>query len=90
MSRNVTLNIEGEDVRFTADGKISIIDAIAVLCDEDCPSCIWEKLKQKNPHLGAGLEEYSFNDGESVTVADSESWEIIQTLLLDYLINGVE
>ena len=87
MNKDVTLNVEGEDVRFTEDGKIFVIDAIALLSDDDCPSCIWEKLKKENPQLAAALEEYSFKDGESVEVADRESWEIIQTMLLGYLIN---
>lgn len=87
MNKNVTLDIEGENVRFTEDGKISVIDAIAVLSEDDCPACIWEKLMQENPQLATALEEYSFKDGESVIVADSESWEIIEILLLDYLIN---
>ena len=87
MSKSITLNMDGENVRFTDDGKISVIDAIAVLSEDDCPACIWDKLIQENPQLVTALEEYSFEDGESVIVTDSESWEIIEILLLDYLIN---
>jgi len=87
MNKNITLDVGGENVRFTEDGKISVIDAIAVLSEDDCPASIWEKLIQENPQLGAVLEEYSFSDGESAIVTDGESWEIIEILLLNYLIN---
>jgi len=88
MNKGITLSLEGENVRFTEDGKISVIDAIAVLTEDDCPACIWDKLIQGHPQIGAALEKYSFKDGEPVMVADGESWEKIETMLLDYLING--
>ena len=87
MNKNFTLNLDGENVRFTEDGKISVIDAIAVLSEDDCPDCIWDKLIQENPQLGTALEKYAFKDGEFVIVTDGESWERIEILLLDYLIN---
>lgn len=88
MKHDVTLEMDGEIIRFTEDGKMAVLDAIAVLSSDDCPGCIWEKLKQKNPKLAPALETHTFKEGEPVAVADSETWEIIQMLLLDYLING--
>lgn len=88
MKKTVTMNIEGENIRFTEDGKISVIDAIAALSEDRCPTCIWEKLRQENPQLDASFEEYAFKEGEPVAVADKESWDIIQTLLFDYMISG--
>ena len=87
MDKTVTLEMDGENIRFTEDGKIVVIDAIAVLTSDECPACILEKLKQKNPNLEASLETFTL-EGEPVSVADSQNWEIIEMLLLEYLIFG--
>ena len=87
MDKMITLEMDGESIRFTEDGKMAVIDAISVLSSDESPACILEKLKQKNPKLETDLETLTYK-GESVAVADSQSWEIIQTLLLEYLING--
>jgi len=87
MDETVTLKMDGESIRFTEDGKIAVLDAIAVLTSDECPACILEKLKQQNPNLEAFLETFTLG-GEPVAVADSQNWEIIEILLLRYLIFG--
>jgi len=87
MDKMVTLDMDGESIRFTEDGKMSVVDAISVLSNEGSPDCILEKLKKINPKLETNIETLTFG-GESVAVADSQNWEIIQTFLLDYLINS--
>jgi len=85
MYDQVSLTIEGDTIRFTPDGRLAVVDAIAALSEDKCPSCIWEKLRRKNPHLEDILENYSFGEGDTAVVADSSGWAVIQGLLLDYL-----
>ena len=82
------LRLENDDVRFTGNGQIAIIDAIAALGSPECPACIWDNLKRKHPTL-KGIFHTATIDGEvDVPVADSESWDIIQNLLFEYLVEN--
>ena len=85
MYDHVSLTIEGDTIRFTPDGRLAVLDAIAALSEDESPACIWEILRRKNPQLEDILENYSFGEGDPVAVADSGGWEVIQGLLLDYL-----
>jgi hypothetical protein len=87
MDKTVTLEMDGDSIRFTEDGKMAVIDAIAFLTSDERPACILEKLKQKNPNLETSLETFTIG-GEPVAVADSRNWEIIEILLLEYLMIG--
>ena len=88
MYDQVSLTIEGDTIRFTPDGRLAVVDAIAALSEDKCPSCVWEILRRNNPQLEHILENYSFGEGDPVDVADSGGWEVIQGLLLDYLTGG--
>jgi hypothetical protein len=85
---HVTLHLEDDRVRFTPDGQIAILDAIGALSQDDCPVCIWEDLKRDNPHLLDICNVYTFPEKEAVPVADSQGWEVIQTLLLEHMIDS--
>ena len=77
-----------DDVRFTGEGQIAIIDAIAALGAPECPVCIWDDLKRKHPSI-KDIFQIATIDGEGgVPVADSDSWVVIQDLLFDYLVNN--
>lgn len=88
MEDHVTLQLEDDAVRFTPDGRIAVVDAIGALTQAGCPVCIWEDLKRDNPQLEELYGDYTFPEQDNVPVADSQSWVIIQTLLLDHLIDS--
>ena len=85
---HVTLHLENDTVRFTPDGQIAVLDAIGALSEDDCPVCIWEDLKRDNPYIIELCKVYTFPEKERVPVANSESWAVIQTLLLEHLIDS--
>ncbi len=72
-------------VRFTPDGKVSVIDAIRVVTDSQFPSSIWENVKTRYPEIETLCEEYSFHTEEPIPVVGSEGWERIWMLLPDFL-----
>lgn len=82
------LRVENDDVRFTGDGQIAIIDAIAALGSPECPVCIWDDLKRKYPMLNDIFHTATIDGEGGVPVADSDSWDIIQNLLFDYLLDN--
>jgi hypothetical protein len=84
----VTLQLEDDAIRFTPDGRIAVVDAIGALSQADCPVCIWEDLKRANPELSEMHADYTFPEEKDVPVVDSRSWVIIQTLLMDHLIDS--
>lgn len=88
MEDHVTLQMDDDHIRFTPNGSIAVVDAIAALSEANCPVCLWEDLKQRNPHLDDMCQDYAFPGEDSVAVADNESWIIIQTLLLEHIIDS--
>ena len=86
MNSFVTLQLEDDEVRFTPDGRIAVVDAINALSDTDCPDCLWEELKRNHPQLGRMCSNYTFPEKGNVPVADVESWVVIQDLLLEQLV----
>lgn len=88
MEDGVILELEENTVRFTANGRIAVIDAIGALSETDCPTGIWEELKRSHPQIANICSNHCFSREGNTPVADSESWEIIQTLLLDHLIDN--
>jgi hypothetical protein len=84
----VTVQLEDDAIRFTPDGRIAIVDAIRALSDSDCPCCIWEDLINNHPQLSDMCSKYTFQGDESVAVANSENWNVIQSLLLEQLMEG--
>ena len=85
---HVTLHLQDDLIRFTPEGQIAVLDAIGALSEDDCPVCIWEDLKRGNPHISELCDIYTFPEKESAPVADGDSWAIIQTLLLEHLIDS--
>ena len=88
MKSFVTLQLEEDTIRFTPDGRIAVVDAIGALSEAECPACIWEELKRNHPELIGLCAEYAFREKENVAVADSQGWMVIQTLLLEQLIDS--
>lgn len=78
-------HMDDTPVRFTPDGKVSVIDAIRVVTDSQFPSSIWETIATKHPEILSYCEDYSFKKEEPIPVVGSEGWERIWMLLPDFL-----
>jgi hypothetical protein len=85
MEETLIVNLDNEPIRFTPDGKISIVDAIKAVSKSDCPQTIWEDLKAKHPEILPHCEDYSFPKEGLTEVIDSEGLEIIWIFLPYYL-----
>jgi len=71
-------------MRFTPDGRVSVVDAIRAVGDVNCPTSIWEDLKKSRPDILVHCEEYSFKGDDPVVVIDSKGWEKVWFFLPDY------
>jgi hypothetical protein len=83
----VHLSIDEHGIRFTPDGKIAVIDAISALSDMTDARHIWRDLSQNHPDIIDMCDSYTFHKKtESTPVACGETWEKIQGLLFEYLV----
>ena len=51
MAQPLILNLGSAPLRFTPDGKVSVVDAIRAVSNSKCPTFIWEKLKAAHPDI---------------------------------------
>jgi hypothetical protein len=86
MERLVTVSLDEEAVRFTSDGRMSVLDAIRALTLSTCPEQIWDELKHREPKLLNHCEDRQILDEGSLTVVDGEGWEMMWVLLIGYIL----
>jgi hypothetical protein len=87
MERLLTVSLDEDAVRFTSDGRMSVLDAIRALTLSEHPERIWEDLKDKHPKLLDHCEDRQvFHEG-LLTVVDGEGWGMMWTLLIAYILD---
>ena len=85
MGQNLVVHFDGDPVRFTPDGKVSVLDAIGALVNSECPGYLWDDVQKKHPEIMRYCGSYSFQNGQSLPVVDNEGWNMLRTVLIDYL-----
>ena len=81
MKQGLVADLGTEQVRFTPDGRVSVLDAIQVVIGSKCPALLWEKLSSEYPQVLKHCEDYRFQREDSISVVDSKGWEMILALL---------
>jgi len=87
MEQALIIHLDNEAVRFTHDGKVSVLDAIRALCNSSCQGAIWGNLKREHPEILIHYEDYSFLREGPIPVVESEGLGKVWMLLLDYLLD---
>jgi len=90
MNDSLRLLLDNDPVRFTAEGKIYILDAISAVSQTTAPRLLWERIKKENPELENHCVEGPAADSSADPVCDSSGWDLVQDLLFDYLIGAAE
>jgi hypothetical protein len=85
VDQNLVVHFDDDPVRFTPDGKVSVLDAIKALTQLDCPRYLWDDLKRNHPEILRHCGSYSFQKGQSLPVVDNAGWDMLSTVLIDYL-----
>ena len=85
MEQNLVVSFDGDLVRFTPDGKVSVLDAIGALTHSKCPGSLWDDVKKKHPEIMSYCDSFSFQNGQSLPVVDNEGWNMLLIVLMDYL-----
>jgi hypothetical protein len=85
MKQDVIVHMDSEPVRFTPDGRISVLDAIRTLCNDNCPRAIWKDIRKKYPEILRHCDQYSFQGKAFDPVVNNEGWEKLWMLLIDYV-----
>jgi len=85
MEEALTVSLGDDPVRFTRDGRVSVIDAIQAVSCSSRADTIWRSLKSDHPDILTYCEDYPLGKGELLTVTGTEGWEKIWMLLPLYL-----
>jgi hypothetical protein len=85
VEQSLVVHFDGDPVRFNPDGKVSVLDAIGAFVNSECPGYLWDDVKKKHPEIMSNCESYSFQKGQSLPVVDNEGWDMLWTVLVDYL-----
>jgi hypothetical protein len=85
MERPVIVDLDDISIRFTPDGRVSVVDAIRAVGEVPCPAGIWKHLKEAHPEILAYCEDYTFEEEDPVAVINSKGWEKVWMLLTGYL-----
>jgi len=88
MKKAVVLNLVEGPVRFTHDGRVSVLDAIRAVGLADDSDAIWKKLKKEHPEILPHCKNESVGKDGSVMVVNSKGWEMIWLLLPEYLLDA--
>jgi hypothetical protein len=88
VEQTLVVQFDDDPVRFTPDGKVSVLDVIRALTQSDQPERLWESLKEEHPEILDHCEDYFFRPGQSHTVMDKEGSEMLLNLLIEYLGNA--
>lgn len=93
----IEVYLDDTPVRFTADGQVFVIDAIAVVTEAMLEGAemkhagpLWEDLVRRNPELLRYCREIEDLDARSIPVADSIGWDKIHEKLFELLIEQLE
>jgi hypothetical protein len=81
MAKTYLVDLGGTDIRFTPEGKISVVDAIQALCAAKRPERVWRDLVQTHPEIDTLCETYRFADADPAVVVDAPGWSVIEELL---------
>jgi hypothetical protein len=85
MEQNLVVSFDGDPVSFTPDGRMSVLDAIGSLTHCKYPGLLWDDVKKKHPEIVNHCDTYSFQKGQPLPVIDREGWDMLWTVLVDYL-----
>lgn len=87
MHQSLKLFPEDAPIRFTPEGRLFILDAIAAVVQTDAPELLWRDFKTRRPEIDRHYNYLSEGDNDKEPVCDSEGWGVIQEMLFDYMID---
>ena len=85
MGKDIIMDLDNVAVRFTSEGKISVIDAIRAISSLEYPWSVWKKLKTEHTEILDHCEFYSFHAEDPVPVVDSDGLQKMLIVLLKYV-----
>lgn len=87
MNPTIDIALDDRTVRFTADGKMYVLDAISALVEIVPAIDIWKDFKKEKPEIAQYIKYHYLPGNKKVPTTDSAGWEEIQILLFNYLID---
>jgi hypothetical protein len=85
VNQDVSFDIGDEAVKFTSEGKVSVVDAIRAVTGSEQAGNIWDQVKEEHEDLLDHCERHDFQDNGATLVIDSDGWERLWELLPYYI-----
>ena len=85
MNQDVSFDIGDKSVKFTSEGKVSVVDAIRAVTGSGRAGHIWDQVRGEHTELLEHCEKHDFHDNGPTLVIDSEGWERLWELLPYYI-----
>lgn len=82
------LDIDDQQIRFTENGQVLLLDAIQMVSGSEHPEELLEELKGHFPHIQNLIQEIELAcgpKGKKVPVVSSENWETLLPTLYHFL-----
>ena len=88
MHQSLKLFPDDEPIRFTPEGRLFLLDAIAAVVQTDAPELLWQDFKTSKPEIQRYYKDINADGKGKQPVCDSAGWHAIQDLLFDYMIGS--
>ena len=88
MNQDLSLDIGDEPVKFTSEGKVSVVDAIRAVTGSEQANSIWNQMQEEHEDILDHCEQHDFQEDDTTVVIDSEGWERLWELLPYYIFEG--
>ena len=85
MPDTYVVEMDDDQIRFTPDGRVYVLDAIKAVSGSDSEGHIWKSMKQDHPDILDYCERHASPGDEGFLVVDTEGWEKIWMFLPEYL-----
>ncbi len=82
----VNLTLDQDEIRFTPEGKIAVIDAIKALTGAEDGTRVWQTMIAGDPELNSWCDTYHFPESKSTPVVGLSGWEKVEAALFDYMV----
>ena len=85
MNETYVVEMDNDQIRFTPDGRVFVLDAIKAVSGSNSEQDIWKNMKLDHPDILKYCERPAPSEDDGYLVVNTEGWDKIWMLLPQYL-----
>jgi hypothetical protein len=82
----LNLMLDQDQIRFTPEGKMAVVDAIEALTGAEDGHSVWQDVIDGNPEMISWCDTYQFPKCGATPVIGRKGWEKVEALVFDYMV----